>query len=133
MIIKTGIDIIEVKRIEESIKKFDTVFLNKIFTKNEIEYCESKKNQKYQSYAVRFAGKEAVLKAISDFLQNKFNVEWKDIEIINNLNGRPFVKLNEKLLDKIAEHMNKEIKINFDISFSHIKEMAIASVVVYIE
>ena len=86
MIIKTGVDIIEVKRIEESIKKFDIVFLNKIFTENEIEYCESKKTQKYQSYAARFAGKEAVLKAISDFLQNKFNVEWKDIEIINNQN-----------------------------------------------
>lgn len=133
MIIKTGVDIIEVKRIEESIKKFDIVFLNKIFTENEIEYCESKKTQKYQSYAARFAGKEAVLKAISDFLQNKFNVEWKDIEIINNQNGRPFVKLNKKLVDKIENYMNKKININFDISISHIKEMAIASVVVYID
>ena len=66
MIVKTGIDIIEVSRIEDSISKFGNSFLNRVFTEKEIEYCESKKVQKFQSYAGRFAAKEAIFKAISE-------------------------------------------------------------------
>lgn len=121
MKIKTGIDIIEVNRIEESIVKFGDRFINRVFTKNEVEYCESKGIQKYQSYAGRFAGKEAVFKAISDVLDNKFQIEWKDIEICNDENSRPYVKFN-----LINEKIN-----NIDISISHIKDVAVASVVVF--
>ena len=71
MLLKTGIDIIEVKRIEEGIEKYGEKFLNRVFTEKEIEYCESKKAQKFQSYAGRFAGKEAVFKAVSAYLDNK--------------------------------------------------------------
>ena len=65
MEITCGTDIIEISRIKESIETQKEKFLNKIYTEKEIEYCESKKNQKYQHYAARFSAKEALFKAIS--------------------------------------------------------------------
>ena len=65
MEIKTGTDIIEVKRIEESINEFGDLFLHRVFTNDEINYCDSKKVAKYQHFAGRFAAKEAIFKAIS--------------------------------------------------------------------
>ena len=56
MIFGIGVDIIEIDRIKKSIEKFGDNFLNKIYTKTELEYCQSKKN-KYQHYAARFAAK----------------------------------------------------------------------------
>ena len=120
MKILCGIDIIEVDRIQESIESLGETFLNKIYTKNEIAYCESKKAQKYQSYAARFAAKEAVFKALSKELNSRYDITWKNIEILNEETGRPKVNLIE--VDK---------KISFiDISLSHIKETAIASVII---
>lgn len=124
MNIKTGIDIIEVERIKNSIEKFNDNFLNRVFTKDEIQYCEARKTQKFQSYAGRFAGKEAVFKAISETLENKFSIEWKEIEILNDKNGRPFVDFYGKL----KEIIGSDYKI--DISISHIGEVAVASVVI---
>ena len=65
MKIKCGTDIIEISRIKESIDNLGENFIHKIFTEDEIAYCESKKRQKYQHYAARFAAKEAMFKAIS--------------------------------------------------------------------
>ena len=65
MKISCGTDIIEVDRVRTSIENVGEKFLKKVFTDNEIRYCESKKTQKYQHYAGRFAAKEAVFKAIS--------------------------------------------------------------------
>lgn len=124
MNIKTGIDIIEVNRIQDSIEKLGDRFLKRVYTKQEIEYCESKKTQKFQSYSARFAAKEAVFKAVSGLIENKYDVKWKEIEIINDETGRPFVKLNGNL----EELLGDEVKI--DISLSHIKETAVASVIV---
>ena len=120
MKVLTGIDIIEVKRIQENIEKHKTDFLNKIYTKKEIDYCESRGVQKYQSYSARFAGKEAVFKAVSKMLNNKYEIGWKDIEILNDENGRPYVNLNA------LNHSN----IQIDISLSHTNIEAIASVVI---
>lgn len=128
MVIKTGVDIIEVERIKDNIEKYEDKFLNKVFTKNEIEYCESKKMQKYQSYAARFAAKEAVFKSISELLNNKFDIEWKDIEVLKESNGRPYVRLNDNLINKLDKQFSNNV--NIDISISHINELAIASVVV---
>ena len=119
-----GTDIIEISRIKKSIEDTDNKFIERIYTNKEIEYCESRKSQKYQHYAVRFAGKEAVFKAISSMLKNKFEVDWKDIEILNNSSGRPYVNI---LKSKISD------KINIDISLSHCKEYAVANVIAYIE
>lgn len=122
MKITTGIDIIEVNRIEEIIEEHGDVFLNKIFTENEINYCNISNMHKYEKYAVRFAAKEAVFKALD--VEDTNNINWTNIEILNKQSKRPFVKLNGELtkyIDKIE---------NIDISLSHIKETAIASVVV---
>ena len=122
MKILCGIDIIEVDRIQESIESLGETFLNKVYTKNEIDYCESKKAQKYQSYAARFAAKEAVFKALSKEINGRYDITWKNIEILNEETGRPKVNLIE---------VDKRI-ISIDISLSHIKEAAIASVVIVI-
>ena len=124
MNIRIGTDIIEISRIKKSIEDTDNKFIERIYTNKEIEYCESRKSQKYQHYAVRFAGKEAVFKAISSMLKNKFEVDWKDIEILNDSSGRPYVNI---LKSKISD------KINIDISLSHCKEYAVANVIAYIE
>ena len=123
MEIKTGTDIIEISRIKKSIEETDNKFIERVFTDKEIEYCESKKTQKYQHYAVRFAEKEAVFKSISDKLKNKYEIEWKDIEILNDLSGRPYVNILNSKISNLK---------NIDISLSHCKEYAIASVVVLI-
>ncbi len=124
MNIRIGTDIIEISRIKKSIEDTDNKFIERIYTNKEIEYCESRKSQKYQHYAVRFAGKEAVFKSISSMLKNKFEVDWKDIEILNDSSGRPYVNI---LKSKISD------KINIDISLSHCKEYAVANVIAYIE
>ena len=123
MKITCGTDIIEIKRIKESIDTLGDRFLNKIYTKKEIEYCESKKAQKYQHYAARFAAKEAVYKAVSIYLNDKYALNWKDAEIINNEQGRPQVKIL-KSIQQIKE---------IDISMSHCKEYAVANVVVVVK
>lgn len=125
MRISTGIDIIEVDRVRKNIEKYGEKFLNKVYTESEIEYCEGKKIQRYESYAGRFAAKEAVFKAISWMLDGKFDVDWKDIEVINDKRGRPLINVNNN--SKIS---NLEEIISIDISISHVKNMAVASVVI---
>lgn len=125
MKILTGTDIIEINRIKESIESIGENFKNKIYTEKEIEYCESRKNAKYQHYAGRFAAKEAIFKAISELLDNKFEVSWKDAEILNDENGKPRVTfLSEKIKDKID---------SIDISISHCKEYAVSNVIIILK
>ena len=93
MKIKCGTDIIEINRIKESIETLGDKFLNRIYTNKEIEYCESKKSQKYQHYAARFAAKEAIFKAISERLTDKFELGWNDYEVLNDEAGKPIVRI----------------------------------------
>ena len=117
MKIANGTDIIEISRIKKDIETIGEKFLNRVYTQKEIEYCESKKNQKYQSYAVRFAAKEAIYKTLSGFID--FEYSWKDFEILNDANGKPYVKLNFKI----------EQLEDLQISLSHCKEYALANAV----
>lgn len=121
MKIACGTDIIEIDRIRESIENLGDKFINKIFTINEIKYCECKGKQKYQHYAARFAAKEATFKAISCFLQDKYQITWKDIEITNDDKGRPNVDIIGLDFENIE---------NIDLSLSHCKQYAIANVTV---
>lgn len=122
MKIRTGIDIIEIERIKQSIENTENKFCDKIYTKLEIEYCESKKNQKYQHYAARFAAKEAVFKALSQNLNNKYDITWQDIQILNDKNGKPYVQILNKDIKEIGE---------IEISISHCKQYAVANVIIY--
>ena len=125
MKISCGTDIIEISRIKDAIEKGGDKFLNEVFSKCEIYYCESKKNAKYQHYAARFAAKEAAFKAISVLLKNKYEVSWKNGEILNDENGRPYILFHDvKFENRI---------INADISLSHSKENAIANVTILYE
>ena len=121
MKIQCGTDIIEIDRIKESIESLGEKFLNKVFTEREIQYCESKKMQKYQHYAARFAAKEAIFKAISKSLPDKFALSWCDYEILNDSTGRPVAKVTGIDLTNIE---------NIDLSISHCKQYAVATVVV---
>lgn len=121
MKVTCGTDIIEINRIKESIEKLGDVFLNRIFSQNEIDYCESKKNQKYQHYAARFAVKEATFKALSWKISDKYSINWKDFEVENNVQGKPILKVRGIDLENIE---------NIDISISHCKEYAVANVIV---
>lgn len=118
-----GTDIIEIDRIKSAIKNERYDFINRIYTKTEIEYCESKNENKYEHYAARFAGKEAVFKAVSQLLNNKYEINWKNIEILNTEDLKPVVNfINFEII---------EIK-NIDISISHCREYAVAMVTVVI-
>ncbi len=121
MKITTGIDIIEVSRVKEAIEEQNNKFLSKIYTEKEIEYCSNTGKMEYQHFAARFAAKEAVFKAISEFIKDNENEYWRKIEVLNDNNGRPKINLGIKL--------SKDID-SIDISISHIKELAIANVVV---
>ena len=113
-----GTDIIEVSRIEKLIKEKGNKFLNRIYTQNEIDYCESKGPNKYQYYAGRFAAKEAVFKAIGHFFSDSDigPLKFKDIGIRNQSDGSPIVD--------IASPRNFGGGIT--ISISHIKKYATA-------
>jgi len=121
MKITCGTDIIEIERVKESIENVGTKFIERVYTEKEIEYCESRKKQKYQHYAGRFAAKEAAFKAISKILDDKYSVCWKDFETINDGQGRPSI---------ILHNINTEKIESIDVSISHCKEYAIANVVI---
>ena len=113
-IIGTGIDIIEVARINSAIQRWGKHFLNHVFCPEEIEYA---KNHKFpsQHFAARFAAKEAILKAIGD----NAHVNWKDMKIVNDKHGRP-----------VCKYADKKFKSKILISISHTKRYAVASAII---
>ena len=124
MRILCGTDIIEVKRIIESIERTGDKFLNIIYTPKEIEYCESKKAAKYYHYAGRFAAKEAIYKAVSGLLDDRFSMSWQNSQVINDENGNPKIEFLDIKLNQITD---------IDISISHCKEYATAMVVIILD
>ncbi len=124
MRVKCGVDIIEIKRIQESIEQLGETFLNKIYTKKEIQYCESKGKTKYEHYAARFAVKEAAFKALSEGVEDKYQISWKDVETSNDENGRPEVEIL---------FLNPKNVENVDVSISHCRDYAIANVTVLLK
>ena len=126
MKISCGTDIIEIDRIRESIEKLGQNFLDKLYTENEIEYCENKGRMKFQHYAGRFAAKEAIFKAISGIIEDEMSLDFTDAEIINNEKRKPTVKFL-KNIEKL------ENIIDLDISISHCKNYAVSTVVVMYE
>ncbi len=124
MVIGIGVDIIEIERVKDSVNMYGEHFLNKIYTKKELEYCLNK-NDKYQHLAARFAAKEAVYKALSSGW-NK-NIGWKNIEITNEPNGMPIVTLNGEVKNFLSPQ--KSLKI----SISHSRDYVAAVAIIYKE
>lgn len=121
MIIGCGIDLVIIKRIENIVRRWGDNFICRIFTPLEQEYCE-KKGNKYQSYAGKFAAKEALLKALGLGLRG---VNWREIEVINDNFGQPIIKTSGRLKEITS---NKKVDKYF-LTISHTKEYALAEVI----
>lgn len=131
MKVTTGVDIIEVERIKKAIDELGENFLNRIYSNQEIEYCSKSNNMKYEHFAARFAVKEAVFKALSNYINGREDALWKEIEVINLESGKPELNV-EKLKQKIEKTANNIQLESIDISISHIKDYAIANAVAII-
>jgi len=114
MIVGTGIDITEVRRLRQAVEKWGDAFLDRVFTKVELDVAR-KRVSLYQHLAGRFAAKEAVFKALGDA-----QLSWRDLEILNDKDGRPYCKiLNPKI---------KKAKVQ--VSISHVKNYAVANAII---
>src|SRR5579885_1997022 len=100
MIVGTGIDIAEVDRIAGSIERFGRRFVERVFTADEIRYCESKANRA-ERYAARFAAKEASMKALGTGWSR--GVRWRDIEVGREPGGRPTIMFHGKAAEFAAK------------------------------
>jgi len=120
MIYGIGVDIIKIERMRSAVEKWGRRFLERIFTEDEIRYCYERK-EPYLSLAVRFAAKEALIKAIGA----EVFVPLTDIEVTNNSDGMPAIRARGKLKDFIKD---KSIT-HCHLSLSHEKEFGIAFVV----
>ena len=98
-----GTDIVNIKRIKKTLKNNNKSFKNRIFSKKEIAYCE-KRNDSAPFYAKRYAAKEALSKALGTGIRTGIN--FKDIEILNDNFGKPFIKLK----GSTANFLKKKIK-----------------------
>jgi holo-[acyl-carrier protein] synthase len=118
-IIAVGTDIIECQRIAEMIAKHGDVFIQRVFTGSEIDYCRDKRSD-YQHYAGRWAAKEAVLKVLGTGWGQ--GVAWTDVEVVRLPTGRPTVRLHNRALEVSMQLGITEILL----SISHTKEYAVA-------
>jgi len=125
MIISTGVDLAEVKRIQAALEdpRIGARVRERVFTPKEIEYCEKKQRGKYESYAARFAAKEAVMKALGRGWGAK--VRWLDIEVARARSGKPAIVLHDKTA-RLAEELGIR---RWALSITHTKEHGLAFVV----
>ena len=126
MIIGIGNDIIDIKRIEKTINRYGKKFINRCFTQVEIKRSEKRLN-KINSYAKRYAAKEACAKALGTGIAR--GVYWKNISVENNIYGKPSIKLYGNAL-KIFNKLSKK-NCSIVVSLSDEKDYAIANVIIY--
>lgn len=113
-----GTDIVSIHRFSELAQDINNTTLKRIFTQNELDYCFTKETVE-PHLAVRFAGKEAIIKAL--YSRGITKIWYRDIEIVNKQNGAPYVVLKKELL--------MDLKIN--ISLTHCEDKALAFVLIY--
>ena len=123
MIVGSGIDMVEIARIQQSIERFGPRFLNRVFTSAEQAYCLRKRNAA-ESLAARFAAKEAGAKALGTGISR--GVNWLEIEVIRELGGRPTIRFHGRAAE-IAQHMGVA---HIALSLTHTAALAMASVVI---
>jgi holo-[acyl-carrier protein] synthase len=124
MIYGIGVDIVKIERIKNAAEKWGSSFVEKILTPHEIEYCYKKKDP-YPSVAVRFAAKEALIKAVG----SGSVIKMQDMEVVNDSSGRPSINVKNRL-----EELFKEKKITgCHLSLSHEKEFGVATVVLEVQ
>jgi holo-[acyl-carrier protein] synthase len=125
MIISTGVDLAEVDRIQAALEdpRIGRRFRDRVFTKKEIAYCEKKRHGKYESYAGRFAAKEAVMKALGRGWGAK--VRWLDIEVVRDRSGKPDIALHDKTAQLAVELGIRR----WALSITHTKKHGLAYVI----
>ena len=129
MIIGIGTDILNIKRISKIIKRYDQKFIDRVYGKNEIEIVRNKLKKSNNYFGKRFAAKEATWKALSPLRGD--GLFFKEIEVLNDLNGKPFLLFTgktKKYIQKKEKILNSKLK--FDISISDEPPFIIAFVVI---
>ncbi len=121
MLVGTGIDLVEIRRIEESIERFGERFVHRIFTEGEIAYC-LRKRQSAESFAARFAAKEAGAKALGTGIQ--YGISWKELEVARLPGGRPTLLLHGRAAEMGLKLAVKRIWL----AITHAGGLAIATV-----
>ncbi|HOD60097.1 MAG TPA: holo-ACP synthase [Candidatus Syntrophosphaera sp.] len=121
MIIGIGVDIVQIERVRKLVENYSE-FMHQVFTAREIEFCQAKADSA-SSYAARFAAKEAMMKALSTGWNEKVN--WLDIEVINEEQGNPILKIKGRTL----KLMKKMGIYQTHLSLSHERDYALAFVV----
>jgi holo-[acyl-carrier protein] synthase len=114
--LSVGIDIIETARIRTAIERFKERFLQRVFTEDEIEFCSNRPNP-FQSYAARFAAKEAILKALGTGKTQ--SIRWRDMEIIDDEHSRPTVRLHGRARELTSG------KVHLSLSHTHTSAVAV--------
>lgn len=114
-----GTDIIETVRIAQMIEKHGEVFLTRVFTAREIQYCSTRRAAN-QHYAGRWAAKEAVLKVLGTGWAK--GIQWTDIEVVNEVSGAPVIRLTHRAAEIATERGIREVQI----SISHCRAYATA-------
>ena len=122
MVLGLGTDLIETRRVQESIERHGQRFLERIFTAGEIAYCQRKKNAA-ESFAARFAAKEAGAKALGTGISR--GVSWKEFEVRREPSGRPTLHVTGR-----AREMADTIGVKrMQLSLTHSRDLAMAVVV----
>jgi holo-[acyl-carrier protein] synthase len=124
MVLGLGTDLIETGRLQETINRFGQRFLERIFTAGEISYCMRKKKNAAESFAARFAAKEAGAKALGTGISH--GVSWKEFEVRREPSGRPTLHLSGRAAELASVMGVRRIQL----SLTHSREMAMAVVVV---
>ncbi len=122
MIVGTGLDLVEVERIERALAHYGRRFLERVFTPREITYCDSYKNRG-ERYAARFAAKEAGMKALGTGWRN--GIRWRDLEVVNESSGRPTLELSGAAAHRAAGLQVRSIAL----SLTHTATHAMAQVI----
>jgi holo-[acyl-carrier protein] synthase len=123
MVIGMGTDLIETRRVQESMDRFGERFLERIFTAGEIAYCMRKKNAA-ESFAARFAAKEAGAKALGTGISR--GVSWKEFEVKREPSGKPTLSLSGKAAELAGTMGIRRVEL----SLTHSRELAMAVVLV---
>lgn len=122
MIVGSGIDLVEIERIQRSIDRFGERFLDRVFTAAEKAYCQ-RKRRSAESFAARFAAKEAGAKALGTGISH--GVNWLEIEVIREPGGRPGMLFH----GRAAEFAARLGAVRAALSLTHTAQLAMASVV----
>ena len=122
MILGSGVDLCEVPRIEASIARYGSRFLERIFTPREIAYADRKANR-FERYAARFAAKEAGMKALGTGWTG--GISWRDFEVVNLPSGRPTLNFHGRAAEVAAKLGVRHVAL----SLTHTKEQALAMVI----